>query len=126
MSNLAGTFKSTFKTVEYATVSGSSPLQVQFESVLTGVVQNTYLLQFDIACIGETGIQVSVKITRGANSAYLVKKAPIPQGSTLQIIDGQKLVLQEGDVLEVACETEDQPADVIISHVDHVNFVEVE
>ena len=114
MSNLAGTFKSTFKTV--------GPVSGQFQTVLTGAAQSAYLLQCDIACTGETGIQVSVKIRRGANSAYLVKKAPIPQGSTLQIIDGQKLVLQDGDVLEVACETQGQLADVIISHVDHVNL----
>jgi hypothetical protein len=122
MSNLAGTFKSTFKTVDYDTVSGVTPTQVKFETILTGAAQSAYLLQCDIACTGETGIQVSVKISRGVNFAYLVKKAPIPQGSTLQIIDGQKLVLQAGDILEVACETEGQSADVIISHVDHVNL----
>jgi hypothetical protein len=124
MSNLAGTFKSTLNTVTHATVTIGNEVQVRFDDVVTGAEQNSYLLQCDIANTSDTGVQVSVKITRGLTSAYLVKKAPVPQGSTLQIIDGQKLVLQENDVLQVACETEGQTVDVIVSHVDHVNLEE--
>lgn len=120
MSNLAGTFKSTLKTVDHQEVNG----EAQFDSVVTGAELSTYLLQCDVACVGDTGVQVSVKITRGSSSVFLIKAAPVPQGSTLQIIDGQKLVLQEGDVLKVCCETEGQSVDVIVSHVDHVNLVE--
>lgn len=119
MSNLAGTFKSTFKTV-----SNTSGLT----DVVVGATQSSYLLECDIANTGDTGVQVSVKIHRPAagstpaSSAYLVKKAPVPQGSTLQLIDGQKVVLQPSDKLQVVCETEGQSVDVVVSHVDHVNL----
>lgn len=118
MSNLAGTFKSTFKSVS----AGS------FSPILTGSELSTYLIECDISCTGDTGVQVSVRLRRPAangspeTSAFLIKAAPVPQGSALQIIDGQKVVLQEGDVLEVRCETEGQSVDVIVSYVDHVNL----
>ena len=121
MSNLAGTFKSTLKTVQNQVVNG----ELQFASLITGAAQSSYVIQCDVACIGETGVQVSIKIRRPGSpetSVFLVRKAPVPQGSTLQVIDGQKLVLQTGDVLEVACETEGQSVDVVVSHVDHVNL----
>lgn len=121
MSNLAGTFKSTLKTVQYELDNGV----LQFSPLVTGAAQSSYVIQCDVACIGETGVQVSIKIRRPGSpetSVFLVRKAPVPQGSTLQVIDGQKLVLQTGDVLEVACETEGQSVDVVVSHVDHVNL----
>ena len=125
MSNLAGTFKSTLKTVDHATEVVGGNTVVKFDDVLTGAEQNAYLLQFDVANTSDTGVQVSVKIVRGTTSVYLVKKAPVPQGSTLQIIDGQKLVLHQNDVVQVACETEGQSVDVVLSHVDHVNLVDL-
>lgn len=121
MSNLAGTFKSTLKTVQYELVNGA----LQFSQLIVGAAQSSYVIQCDVACIGETGVQVSIKIRRPGTpetAVFLVRKAPVPQGSTLQVIDGQKLVLQPGDVLEVACETEGQSVDVVVSHVDHVNL----
>lgn len=120
MSNLAGTFKSVLSTVNYQLDGG----EVQFSEILVGATQSSYVIQCDVACTGETGVQVSIKIRRPASSTsvYLVKKAPVPQGSTIQVIDGQKLVLQEGDVLEIACETEGQSVDAVVSYVDHVNL----
>jgi hypothetical protein len=121
MSNLAGTFKSTLKTVQNQVVNDV----LQFSSLITGAAQSSYVIQCDVACVGETGVQVSIRIRRPGTPetlVFLVRKAPVPQGSTLQVIDGQKLVLQTGDVLEVACETEGQSVDVVVSHVDHVNL----
>lgn len=120
MSNLAGTFKSTFKSV--AASDGS------FTTILTGSAQSSYLIECDVSCTGDTGVQVSVRLRRPAangspeSSAFLIKGAPVPQGSALQIIDGQKVVLQQDDVLEVRCETQGQSVDVIVSYVDHVNL----
>lgn len=118
MTNLAGEFKSVVKSV-----SKTEGLV----TVLTGAnPQASYLIQCDIACTAQTGVQVSIQIVKSGTptvSAYLVKNAPVPQGSTLQVIDGQKLVLQAGDVLKVACETENGTVDVVVSYVDHVNLV---
>jgi len=113
MSNLAGAFKSVLATVQNSV--GSTAL-------VAGAAQASYLLQCDIACTGNTGVQVSITVTRNASTTYLVKKAPVPQGSTLQIIDGQKLVLQSGDVLSAICETEGESVDVVVSYVENVNL----
>ena len=49
-----------------------------------------------------SSIDVDVYINDGTNDIYLVKSAPIPVGSQLQLIDGgAKVVVQNGDVIKV-------------------------
>lgn len=87
---------------------------------------STYLIQLDVACTGDSGVQTSIRITTVNDndvsvSTFLIKKAPIPPGSTLQVLDGQKLVLKGGDKLEVKCETPGYTVDVVMSYVENVN-----
>lgn len=83
----------------------------------------SYVIECDIACVGQTGVQVSVRVKKagGSTKAHIVKSAPVPLGSSIQVIDGQKLVLGAGDSLEVMCETQDEEVDVIVSLVENVN-----
>jgi hypothetical protein len=83
----------------------------------------SYIIQLDIASTGNTGVQISVRVVdaSAANSALLVKNAPVPVGSAIQIIDGQKVVLEEGDKLEVRCDTSGETVDAICSLVEDVN-----
>ena len=49
-----------------------------------------------------SSIDVDVYINDGTNDIYLVKSAPIPVGSQLQLIDGgAKVVVENGDVIKV-------------------------
>jgi DNA-binding Xre family transcriptional regulator len=51
-----------------------------------------------------------------AADKYLVKDVPIPQGSTLNLLEG-KLVLVEGDTLEEVCSV-DAGVEYIISYME--------
>lgn len=82
----------------------------------------SYLIQCDIACTENSGVQVTVEIADATgDTACLVKNAPVPVGSALQVLDGQKVVLEPGDELLVKCETEGSTVDVIVSLVEDVN-----
>ena len=53
-----------------------------------------------IANVATSQINVEVYINDGSNDIHLVKNAPIPVGSSLQVIDGgAKIVIQSGDAL---------------------------
>ena len=68
-----------------------------------------------------SNITVSVYITTGGADYYLVKSAPIPTGSALQILDsGSKVVVQSGDVLKVVSDTATS-VDVWVSTVDDIS-----
>ena len=56
--------------------------------------------------LASSAITVDVYIANGGNNTYLVKGAPIPQGSALQLLDGgAKVVVQNGDRLYIKSDT---------------------
>jgi hypothetical protein len=65
--------------------------------------QTNMILGLDICNVLNTGIMVDVIFydSSVAQDYYLVKNAPIPVGSSLQIISKQKQVLEEGDKIKV-------------------------
>lgn len=94
-----------------------------FTTIYTApALKTSYILECDIASTGNTGVQISVRITdtSASTTAYVVKNAPVPVGSALQLIDGQKIVLEEGDTLQVKCETTGEVVDVIVSLVEDI------
>ena len=59
-----------------------------------------------IANVATSQINVEVYINDGSNDIHLVKDAPIPVGSSLQVLDGgAKIVMQSGDALKVKSDT---------------------
>lgn len=62
------------------------------------------LLQLDIANLNTVSTTVTVKITdtSASTTVNLVKDAPIPIGSALQVINGQKLILEQSDTVSVS------------------------
>lgn len=82
----------------------------------------SYLIECDVACLDSSGVQISVVLSKnGGSSAHVVKNAPVPTGSSIQVISGQKIVLEAGDSLKVKCETPGQSVDVVLSLVEDVN-----
>lgn len=66
-------------------------------------------------------IIVSCYINDGANDIHLIKDAPIPAGSALQVLDGgAKFVVQSGDALKVVSDTATS-LDVWVSTVDDIS-----
>ena len=66
-------------------------------------------------------VTVEVYITVSSGDYHLIKDAPIPAGSALQILDGgAKVVLQSGDALKIKSNTASS-ADVWVSVVDAIS-----
>tara|TARA_R100000234_G_scaffold84672_2_gene53822 strand:- start:183 stop:509 length:327 start_codon:yes stop_codon:yes gene_type:complete len=74
-----------------------------------------------IANVHTAQITVEVYITVSSNDIHIVKDAPIPVGSTLQVLDGgAKIVLESGDELKVKSSVASS-ADVWVSVVDTIS-----
>lgn len=66
-------------------------------------------------------ILVDVYITASSADYYIIKDAPIPVGSSLQVLDGgAKIVLQSGDALKIVSSAANS-CDAWISVVDTIS-----
>ena len=79
------------------------------------------LVGINVANVHTSQITVEVFINDGSNDYYIVKAAPIPVGSALQVLDGgAKIVMQSADVLKVQSSVASS-ADVWVSVVDAIS-----
>ena len=79
------------------------------------------LVGINVANTTTSQINVDVFINDGSNDYYIVKTAPIPAGSALQLLDGgAKIVMQSSGVLKVQSDTASS-ADVWVSVVDSIS-----
>ena len=83
-------------------------------------LKTSILLELDIANTTTSVVQTSVQITdtSASSTSYLVKDAPIPTGSALQVISGQKVILEAGDIIKV---TSNGAVDCVASILEDVN-----
>jgi hypothetical protein len=84
---------------------------------------NSYdtVVGISVANVTTSAVNASVYINDGSNDIYLIKDAPIPAGSALQVLDGgAKFVVQSGDALKVISDTASS-LDVWVSTVDDIS-----
>jgi len=82
---------------------------------------NDTIVGISVANVTGSAVNASVFINDGTNDFYLVKNAPIPSGSALQVLDGgAKVVVQSGDILKVVSNTASS-LDTWISTVDAIS-----
>ena len=82
---------------------------------------NDTVVGISVANVLTSAVNASVFINDGTNDFYLVKNAPIPAGSALQVLDGgAKVVVQSGDILKVVSDTASS-LDTWISTVDAIS-----
>ena len=92
-------------------------------SAATLFTSDSYDTVVGISVANVTGSSViaSVYINDGSNDIYLIKDAPIPAGSSLQVLDGgAKFVVQASDALRVVSDTASS-LDVWVSTVDAIS-----
>lgn len=91
-------------------------------SAVTIHTANSYdtIIGISLANTASTSINVDVYINDGVSDIYLIKSAPIPQGSQLQLLEGGKYVIQSGDALKVVSDTASS-CDVWVSAVDDIS-----
>ena len=73
------------------------------------------------ANIAAAAISIDVYIVNGGVNYYIIKGAPIPVGSSLELIDsGSKIILQSGDALTVISDTASS-LDTVVSRIDAIS-----
>ena len=113
---MANNFKNAFAT-SVSTTSGS-PTDLYTSN--NGSACNSILIELDIANTGVSAVQISVVIrdSSGSASFHLVKNAPVPVGSSLKVVSGQKIVLNGNDKVQVYASA--ATVDVIASVLEDV------
>ena len=92
-------------------------------SVATSFTANSYdtVVGISVSNVTASAVNADVYINDGTNDIYLVKTAPIPAGSSLQVLDGgAKFVMQSGDALKIISDTASS-LDVWVSVVDDIS-----
>jgi len=92
-------------------------------AIPSGAAFDSYdtIVGINLTNVSTSQILVDVYINDGANDIYLIKEAPIPVGSGLQILDGgAKVVVQSGDRLYVKSDTA-ASLDAWVSAVDDIS-----
>ena len=87
-------------------------------NTLTTVVTTTANKQIMIGCLvsntSGSSILIDVVLNDGSNDRYLIKEAPVPSGSSLEVISG-KVVIPSGGAVKVKSDNASGNADVVIS-----------
>jgi hypothetical protein len=94
---------------------GTSP------STLLTANSDDAIIGIRVANVVTQTIQVNVFISSGGNDYYLAKNVSIPQGSSIEFIDGgAKVVLLTGDAVKVSSDTASS-ADCWLSYIDSIS-----
>ena len=82
--------------------------------------KTSILLELDLANTTQNVVEASVEIfdTSASTDAFLVKNAPVPAGGTLQVVAGQKVILEATDIVKV---TATGAVDVVAAILEDVN-----
>tara|TARA_R110000823_G_C15532482_1_gene457038 strand:+ start:148 stop:471 length:324 start_codon:yes stop_codon:yes gene_type:complete len=92
-------------------------------ATLTTVISATANKQVMIGCLiantGATALLVDVVLNDGSNDRYLIKEAPVPVGSSLEVISG-KVIIPSGGLVKVKSDNGSGNADVVISTLEDV------
>jgi len=87
-------------------------------ATLTTVVSTVSNKQIMIGCLiantGGSALLIDVVLNDGSNDRYLIKEAPVPVGSSLEIISG-KVVIPNGGSVKVKSDNSSGNADVVVS-----------
>ena len=94
--------------VLYKAGSGVTTIVVGFHvcNILTNTINITVTINSDTAASPTYFGVAGGDGTDGANkAAYLVKNVPIPQGSTIELLSGNKIFLQTTDEIKIQSDT---------------------
>ena len=91
----------TFKSKSKANIGISTQNVYVVPSATTTVV-----IGITLANVSGTGCLVGIGITRpSTDDVKLLKNAPIPQGSSLEFMSGNKVVLETADTITIDCDS---------------------
>jgi hypothetical protein len=114
---MANNFKNAFAT----SVSTSSGSPTDVYTANNGSACNSILIELDVANTGTSAVQVSILVRDSSANAsfHIVKNAPIPVGSSLKVVSGQKVVLNGNDKVQIYATA--NTVDVVASILEDVS-----
>ena len=71
----------------------------------------TVIIGLTLANVHTSQVTVSVTIVDSSNSnetSHVVKDAPVPVGSSIEIMSGNKIILEASDIIKVDCSVADK------------------
>jgi len=114
---MANNFKNAFAT----SVSTSSGSPTDVYTANNGSACNSILIELDVAKTGTSAVQVSILVRDSSANAsfHVVKNAPLPVGSSLKVVSGQKVVLNGNDKVQIYASA--NTVDVVASILEDVS-----
>ena len=108
----------TFKIDTKSSVSNAGTGSASTNVVTAGGSATLVLLSCLVSNKTATSVQVDVfLVTNTGDDVFLIKDAPIPAGSALEIISGSKIIMESSDVLRVNAGTA-SALDVSVSYLE--------
>ena len=108
----------TFKVDTKADVS-TAAVSTTTTNVLSAGASSTIIL-LSILISNKTGSSANADVylvTNTGDDVYLIRNAPVPAGSSLEIISGNKVIMESSDVLRVRADTA-SALDVAVSYLE--------
>ena len=92
----------TFKIDTKSSVSNSGTGNSATDVVTAGASATLVILSILISNKSASSAQVDVfLVTNTGDDVFLIKNAPVPAGSSLEIISGSKIIMESSDVLRI-------------------------
>ena len=110
---MANTFKSDTKTNVVTDAVSSTNTNIVNASGSSTLV----LLSILLTNTSASSVQVDVFLVTSGDDVHLIKNAPVPAGSALEIISGSKIIMQANDVLRIRAATA-SAIDATVSYLD--------
>ena len=108
----------TFKIDTKSSVSNSGTGSTNTNVVTAGGSATLVLLSCLVSNKTASSAQVDVfLVTNTGDDVFLIKNAPVPAGSSLEIISGSKIIMESSDVLRVNAGTA-SALDVSVSYLE--------
>ena len=83
--------------------------------------KTSILIELDLCNKTNASVQCGVILSHGGSTdIHLIKNVPIPAGSTLKVISGQKIVAEQNDVVKVYASNASS-VDAVLSILEDVN-----
>ena len=98
---MANTFKSDTKTNVVTDAVSSTNTNI----VTAGGSSTLVILSILLSNTTASSVQVDVFLVTSGDNVHLIKNAPVPAGSSLEIISGSKIIMQSNDVLRIRAAT---------------------
>ena len=113
----------TFKVITRDVMSQSADTDETLYTTQSG--STVVIIGLTLANVNTAQVTATVKLTSTTTqtnqtqntTAHIVKDIPLPVGSTVEIMAGNKIILNQGDIIKVACSVADKVS-VIMSYME--------